>query len=167
MSNYRHGGSHTRLYNIWSSMKSRCMNENDLAYDNYGGRGIRVCDRWTDFSLFREDMGDRPRGMSLDRIDNEQGYSPENCRWASRSTQNRNRRDRRMVTHIGRSMLISDWAKETGLNVSTIWARINKGWDEALAVSTPKLGSRKGLPRDFSFGAQHGVAWSEPMEGAA
>ena len=164
MSNYRHGGRNTRLYNIWSSMKSRCLNENDPAYKDYGARGIHVCDRWMDFSLFREDMGERPPGMSLDRIDNDKGYSPENCRWANRSTQNRNRRDRRMVTHNGRSMLIADWAKETGLSVSTIWARISKGWDEALAVSTPKMGSRKGIPRNFSFGAEHGVKWSEPID---
>lgn len=91
----RHGKAGTRIYMIWTEMIGRCTRPTHARYADYGGRGINVCDRWLDFANFYEDMGDRPEGRSLDRTDNDAGYSPENCRWATAAEQRRNRRRQR------------------------------------------------------------------------
>ncbi len=91
-----HGHYGTPIYRTWSSMLTRVRNSRSVGYKNYGGRGITVCDRWLKFEGFYTDMGDRPEGMSLDRIDNDGNYEPDNCRWATKSEQARNRRPSHM-----------------------------------------------------------------------
>jgi len=93
-----HGLTDSPAYKSWEAMKRRCLNKNTPAYAQYGGRGITICKKWLDFEGFLEDIGQRPEGMTLDRINNEEGYSPQNCRWASLETQARNKRIRRNNT---------------------------------------------------------------------
>lgn len=100
MGQYKHGhsprnGKMSPTYHSWASMKDRCQNPNSNRYEYYGARGIKVCDRWQDFSNFLEDMGERPPGKTLDRVDNNGNYEPGNCRWATQKEQIQNRRDRK------------------------------------------------------------------------
>ena len=95
-------------------MKGRCRNPNDKSYKNYGGRGITVCNRWNDFANFLEDMGERPEGMSLERKDNNGNYEPSNCKWATRSDQQNNRRSNRLFTINGKTQTFTQWVREVG-----------------------------------------------------
>jgi len=118
-----HGMSDTSEYNIWGSMVARCTNEKNRRYGDYGGRGIRICDRWLNlFENFYSDMGDRPPGMTLDRIDNNGDYTPDNCRWATAKEQNRNRRDNRLIE--GKPM--TEWCEENDLNRNTVAHRLHQ-----------------------------------------
>lgn len=118
------------IYAIWVSMKRRCLNKNDRSYNNYGGRGIKVCDRWIESVVnFFEDMGPRPgKEYSLDRIDVNGNYCPENCRWATRKEQAGNTRMTRKVTYQGNTKCLRDWAKKTGISEKTLANRLNAGW---------------------------------------
>lgn len=93
--NLTHGMSHTPTYSTWLAMWARCTNPRALNYPNYGGRGISVCRRWESFENFFTDMGEKPEGLSIERVDNDAGYNPKNCIWADRLTQNRNQRPRK------------------------------------------------------------------------
>ena len=127
-----HARSHavTSTFACWASMLSRCQCATNKRYKIWGGRGIKVDDRWNDFSNFLSDMGERPsKDYSIDRIDNNGNYCKENCRWATMKEQNRNRRDNRWITIAGKKKILQDWIKECGVS------------DQAIRYRAKKLGS--------------------------
>lgn len=185
---YRHGMSQSLLYKKWQSMRARCENPNNSHYKNYGARGIYVCERWASFEYFFEDMGEPPSSShSLERIDNNGPYSPDNCRWATDSEQSRNtrrtrlvqfgadvlcakdlairvglpykrvqerlrngfaldeatsscvlqRRDARTIMLDGKEVPLREASNRFGIKISTIAARLERGWDPLRAVTTP------------------------------
>ena len=129
---------------IWYGMISRCHNEGNKAYDGYGGRGITVCDRWReDFLNFYDDMGRRPSPKhTIERVDNDKGYSPENCIWATRDIQNRNHRRNRWLEFNGKRMILMDWAREIGITQQALQARL-KEHPLDVALSMPANPTRK------------------------
>lgn len=134
--NLRHGGRRTAEYRSYAMMRDRCLNESSKSYPDYGGRGITICERWlSSFQNFLADMGNRPDGTSLDRIDNERGYEPENCRWASRSEQARNTRTTRHVTINGVTKPLREWIAESPWERSTVYKRLKKGASVEEAIS--------------------------------
>ncbi len=124
---YKHGGANTTEFNIWCSMRQRCNSPSCHAYQDYGGRGITVCERWSKFEAFLADMGPRPKGLTLERINNDSGYSPENCRWASRTEQANNRRSNRIIAYLGESKTLAQWASVFNVSHSTMWNRLRVG----------------------------------------
>ena len=132
-----HGKTRTPIYNCWLNMKKRCMDKNNPRYVDYGGRGISFCERWNTFENFYEDMGERPEGMTLDRIDNEQSYSKENCKWSSYKEQNNNRRSTKFITIDGQTKSMKDWCRYRGLNYYVVRSRIRIGWSPLKALTTP------------------------------
>lgn len=145
VSNSTHGASRIgadkkirKLYSVFSGMWSRCSNRNSWAYHRYGGRGIKVCDRWKDFELFALDMGPTLHGnLSLDRINNDLGYSPDNCRWADNVTQANNKTTNVFLEAFGRRQTGPQWAREFGIKYHTIRARLRLGWGIEDAISRP------------------------------
>ena len=133
-----HGMRRTRVYKIWTGMKERCQRLKSAAYENYGGRGIKVCARWQEFEAFYDDMGDPPSEQhTLDRKDNDGDYEPGNCRWATEIEQHNNRSDNRMLTFQGKTQSMMDWVRETGLPKSTIQKRLKRGWSVQKTLSEP------------------------------
>lgn len=134
-----HGQSQTPAYRAWQGMIQRCHNPDNPGYANYGGRGIKVCDRWKVFPNFYADMGARPgEGYSLDRIDNDRGYEPGNCRWTIADVQMNNMRRNRIIAHDGRAQTLAQWATEFGIHWDILRSRIDKyGWSIAKALTTP------------------------------
>ena len=125
----RHGYDGTSIYKSWISAKARCNNPRDAGYKNYGGRGIKMCDQWVhSFENFLEDMGDRFEGLTLERIDVNGDYCPENCRWATQKEQARNRRTNVFIEYSGQRLTCSQWAEKLGINKQTISERIKRGW---------------------------------------
>lgn len=116
-------------YNVWAAMLRRCKNPSEKKYNIYGGRGIKVCERWHKFVNFLSDMGRRPIGKySIDRFPNKDGdYEPNNCRWATIEEQNRNLRSNRYFEHEGKRMVLKDWANELNVCSKTISTRLRKG----------------------------------------
>ena len=137
-------GKQPRLLNIWNSMKQRCYNENHEAYSRYGGREISVCDEWrNDSYAFREwavANGYRD-DLTLDRIDVNGNYCPENCRWVTRKEQNNNRTDNLILTIDGKTQSLPEWAEELGLSYNGIYYRLRKGWPIE-KVLTPRIRRR-------------------------
>lgn len=120
-------------------MRDRCNRESHSEYKNYGGRGIIICERWNDFALFLFDMGPRPYGTSIDRINVNGNYEPINCRWATRKEQARNSTNCVFLEHNGQRKTMAEWGETTGIGGDTIEARINRlGWDVARTLTTPK-----------------------------
>ena len=150
----------SRAYIAWMNMRQRCLNPKNRDFANYGGRGITVCIEWGLFKQFELDMGQPSRGLSLDRINNDRGYSKENCRWATGHQQNQNKRIRKIqqvvlrkvrrkarvrpmitLTHEGKTLTISEWSKATGIYDRTIYYRFKKGWpaDRCLAIKDYRI----------------------------
>lgn len=125
--NLSHGMSRTPIYRIWRSMLDRCHLPSSHAYSRYGGRGIKVCDRWQDFENFYADMGDRPKGMSLERTDNDGDYCPENVRWASNKEQANNRRANVYYEYGDERLTLAQWAEKGEVSVGTLWSRLKRG----------------------------------------
>lgn len=132
-----HGMTNTPEWYSWSAMRTRCLNPNVVDYSRYGGRGITFCESWSDFSAFFADMGYRPEGTTLDRIDVNGNYCKENCRWATSKQQGRNRRNSTLLTHKGQTKCISEWAEYLDVSVNTLIARIREGWSISDALETP------------------------------
>ena len=141
---YKHYMTGKRLYNIWSSMKARCMNPNSDAYDNYGGRGITVCESWLDFEQFKNwamSSGYNDT-LTIERIDVNKGYCPENCTWATRIDQARNRRSSRYLTYNNETHTLAEWADILNIKYHTLCSRINNyGWSIEKAFTTPVRGA--------------------------
>lgn len=129
--NTTHNMTYHTLFNVWKGMIDRCTNPKCSSYKRYGKIGISVCDRWAGdkgIHNFVKDMGERPEGTSLDRIDNTQGYSPENCRWAFPKQQSNNRKDNIFIEYQGKSKTISQWANDNNILYSTFYTRLSRGW---------------------------------------
>lgn len=146
--NTTHGMSNTRLHKIWFGMKARCFNENNEKYENYGGRGITICPEWIgengfyNFAKWAYDNGydeNAERGeYTIERKDNNKGYSPENCRWATYKEQANNKRNSKRIEYNGEIHTLSEWSDILEKDYSTIWKRIKKlGWSVEKAFETP------------------------------
>lgn len=132
---------HKSTYNSWRAMRARCNNPNDIGFHQYGGRGIKVCDRWASFELFLSDMGVRPEKHTLDRKDTDGDYTPENCRWATHSTQCKNRRLVGRYTGLeidGVRKSFRDWEKVSPVSRAAIQRRLSAGWPPKDAVFKPE-----------------------------
>lgn len=137
--NIKHGMTNSREYSTWGSMKQRCYYPKSISYPNYGGRGITVCDRWLNsFEAFVQDMGPRPKGCSIERIDPNGNYEPYNCRWASALEQADNTRATNHVIYRGERINISEAARRAGLRQGSIRDRLAKGWTVEQAIETPQ-----------------------------
>jgi hypothetical protein len=136
-----HGLTKTKPHIAWTEMRQRCYNKNILSFHNWGGRGIKVCDRWKNsFVNFYKDMGDPPtKGHQLDRIDNDGDYEPGNVRWATQKEQGRNRRDNVILNVDGEDRLLIDIAEEIGIRYETLYGRIRSGWSVERAVTCPPI----------------------------
>ena len=157
----RHGLTETREYGVWCQMKSRCHSPTHKQFKDYGARGITVCDCWRNsFKAFMKYMGKRPKGGTIDRIDNNRGYEPGNCRWATQKEQGFNTRANRLLTFRGKTMPLGQWAETLGFGHSTIILRLKSGMTVDEALSTPVL-----VAETVTFrGRTHTVAeWSKEL----
>jgi len=132
-------GKMTPEYSVWRGIKCRTRNTRTKSYKNYGGRGIEMCNRWNDFTNFLSDMGPRPsKNHSIDRIDVNGNYEPDNCRWATMKEQMRNTRKSHLISFRGKTQCIAAWADEVGMSQDLVWNRIRYGWSPERALTEPK-----------------------------
>lgn len=122
-----HGKCGSRIYVCWSNMLKRCRNKDDPHFKDYGGRGIRVCERWQTFENFFSDMGEQPAGLTIERVNNDGNYEPSNCKWATQEEQSNNKRSVRLIAYKGQSMSIAQWARKLGTKRSALIARLRAG----------------------------------------
>ena len=137
---YRHGGAHTDLYNVWKSMRQRCMNNMSHDYRWYGGNGISICDEWQDYNVFKEwsESSGYRKGLTIDRIDRTGNYSPDNCRWITIQEQQQNKRNVRKYEYNGDSKSITEWSTLFGLDRRFVANRLDHGWTIEEALTIPK-----------------------------
>lgn len=135
----KHGLSYTPEYRVWQTMRLRCKNPKNAAYPDYGGRGIKVCERWAESpARFIEDMGKKPSPRhEIDRINNDGNYEPGNCRWALRKENSNNRRSNRFIEHEGERKTVTQWAELLGISASVLEKRLAAGWPETRVLTTP------------------------------
>lgn len=138
---------HFNTYSVWQGMRRRCGKKDHKSFNYYGGRGIKVCERWSDFTNFLKDMGDVPPGMTLGRIDNDGNYSPKNCRWESMKQQANNRRNNNVIEYSGIKLNLQQWSEKTGLARDVIEHRISAGWSIGDALTRPPKIQKNSRPR--------------------
>lgn len=141
----KHNQSNTRVYRIYAKIKRRCFVHDDVAYPRYGGRGITMCDEWKNsfeaFSQWAYSNGYRD-DLSIDRIDNDGNYCPENCRWADAYCQSNNKRNNRVFEYKGKTQTLAEWCREMKMDYKVVWYRVSVGWNFENAITTPVI--RKG-----------------------
>lgn len=138
--------THVAEYTAWRMLRHRCLCKTAHMYGRYGGRGIKVCERWASFSCFLADMGTKPTAKhSIDRIDNDGDYTPRNCRWATAVEQSSNRCDNRLLDYRGRVATLAQHAREAGLDRSVLRGRLRIGWSLERALTEPCTGHRGGV----------------------
>lgn len=133
----RHGLTGSGVRSSWKDMLARCYSENNVSYPNYGGRGIVVCARWLSLPNFYADMGHRPSGMSLGRINNDGDYEPTNCRWETDAQQARNTRRTRLISFNGINLCLIDWAEKIGIHRNSLAKRLAQGMPIEIALTRP------------------------------
>lgn len=137
--NFLHGMSRTRIFSVWKGMLARCCNPNRESFKDYGGRGITICNRWKVFKNFLADMGEGRHGWTLERLDNNLGYCPENCCWAKRIVQARNMRSNSVFTVRGKTACLSELCEHFSTNYKRTQRRLSLGWDIESALTIPQL----------------------------
>jgi hypothetical protein len=136
--NFKHGYAKQPMYNVWCTVKDRCLNPNNKSYANYGGRGICLSKDWDDYKNFHRDMSfTYKHGLTLERVDNEKGYSKDNCVWASRITQCNNTRRNHLIEYEGKILTVSQMSREYNMKPYIVQKRISSGWSIEKALLTP------------------------------
>lgn len=124
-------------WNSWASMVKRCTNPNNNRFHRYGGRGISVCSKWRSFAGFLDDMGEKPQGLTIERIDGNEGYFKGNCRWATYKEQANNKCNNHLIIYKGETMTLTQAAERYGIEQSALRGRLKRGWDTDSAIETP------------------------------